>query len=223
MLIGARTQIGINPIGNGNSDVVSTVLCGTCQMHFGPVEDFHFYSKTDKDCEFVLNRDVMDEYIAKADNVSDVSFKFAIEKIEDNGDSKKNYMMMNLHCLSCLRTKNDVISSLKDEEITSDNTEVDGRDESGGNELTGSVKRRKLEKLDDLSRNGEEKMIKIKSSTKIGGLVEGENKCELCVFSSEKLCFKTSDGVISRVKSWSVARVSPLFRDVNEIRLSVKL
>jgi hypothetical protein len=58
-------------INNDNSEgVVSTVICSTCHEVFGSIDDFHFYSKTETDYEFALNRDIMDDYIRGDGGVS---------------------------------------------------------------------------------------------------------------------------------------------------------
>jgi hypothetical protein len=174
----------------------------------------------------------MDKYIAKADDFSDERYKFVKEVSGNrNNSDKKNFLIMALHCISCLHKKNHDISSEKDErEICLDTTE---QDVYTGSELTGSAKKRqriekeskkeKEENLEDLNRNGEEKMIQTKSISKVGGLVEDADKNELCVFGYEKLRFRSSDGMVFKVKSWSKTRLSPLFRDVSKIRVSVTL
>lgn len=200
-------------------------------MELGPIEDFHFYSKTDTACEFALNRDVMDKYIVKADDVCDEKHRFVTAVPDNKSDKKKEFLTMTLHCISCLKNKDHDIRSENDErEISLDNTE---QDSYTGSELTGSAKKRqriekerreeKNESLEDLNRNGEEKIIQTKSITKVGGLVEDADKNNLCVFGYEKLIFLTSDGIRIKVKSWSKTRLSPLFRDVSKIRVSVKL
>jgi hypothetical protein len=193
-------NIALEGIIGNSGDVVSTVFCRTCQAVFGSIDDFQFYSKTETDCEFALNRNLTDSYIRGCSGSSDErGFKFTVGGTKGGGAGSTKQSFMTVHCLSCIRTQNE------DNDVTRDR----GAD--------GSEKRNIEKKTFQI----DEKIAKNVLKGKVGVLSEDVDKNSLCVFGPSKLCFQTSSGAMAVMKSWKLAFVSPLFRELSKVNMFV--